>query len=307
MRLPVISITGASGMMGQSIVRNMSLDYHIYAPSSQIRLDDKIQTNAYFQQLSEVDILIHAAAKVGGVLSNSQDNDGYFNINNAINRNVLDAAFRNKYDKVISVLSTCIFPDKTTYPLVSENIDNGTPNHTNKGYAYSKRLLMHSTKYMGDMLGKEWGSIIPTNLYGIKDNFNLQHSHVIPALIHKAYIAKKTGGYMEVLGNPDALRQFLFIDDFSQILKWSLDSWDYSKEPLMAVNETEYPISYVAETISDIIGLHASKISYNPKYAVGQFRKPAKSSVSDHKFTPLKEGLETTIEWFINNYETCRK
>lgn len=296
-------VTGANGLLGSAICKyNKS-----FIPHNR-NCSDLSNYNETFNWIKKnnPNTIIHCAAKVGGVYANSINNLNFYFQNKIINRNMLDIAIESKIPNFISILSTCIFPDNANYPLTADQIDNGDPHPTNSGYAYSKRLLYHETKYIAKLMNLNWFSIIPTNLYGINDNFNLTDSHIIPGLIHKAYLAKRNNTEFVIWGDGTPVRQFLYIDDFAKIIDWSLQNWN-STQPLMAVNETPYSIKDVATLIAEIVGIDKNKIIFDETKPKGQMRKPAKSDINWFNFTPLETGLEKTIKWFFDNYETARK
>lgn len=221
-----------------------------------------------------------------------------------MNKNLLESAYRAKYKNFVSILSTCIFPNDIEYPLTADKINLGAPHPTNYGYSYAKRLLGYQTSIFGNMIPESnWISIIPTNLYGFNDNFNLNDSHLIPALIRKAYEASMAGDDFVVWGDGTPLRQFVYSDDMAKIILWAINNWK-SDKPLMAVNEKEYSIKEVALIIADRFGIPENKIIFDKTKPNGQFRKPAKSDVNWFEFTPLEEGLNKTIDWFVENYKT---
>ena len=254
------------------------------------------------------DTLIHCAAKVGGVQANMNNNKGFFNENNWINNNVIDNAVKYDIKNIVNILSTCVFPDKEViYPLTADQIDNGNPHPSNHGYAYSKRLLYYSTKYCREVTGNNWISIVPNNIYGGNDNFNLENGHLVPALIRKAHNASMSGEDFIVWGNGTALRQFIYSDDLAKVILWSIDNWK-SGTPMMAVNEIEHSIKEVVDIIANRFKISQNKIKYDATKPSGQFRKPAKSDIpNDFKLTSLEEGINKTIDWYENNINNFRK
>lgn len=301
-------VTGSNGLLG-SALKNQLGEGHIYHTRVDCDLRNYNSSNYYFFSLKEKpDTLIHCAAKVGGVQANMNDNKGFFNENNWINNNIIDNAIKYDIKNVVNILSTCVFPDKEiTYPLTADQIDNGKPHHSNHGYSYAKRLLYHNTKYAREVTGNNWISIIPTNIYGENDYFNLENSHLVPALIRKAYEASISGQNFVVWGDGTPLRQFIYSEDLARVILWAIDNWN-SSEPMMAVNETEYSISQIVDIIANRFEISPERIKYDTTKPNGQFRKPAKSDVpSDFKFISLDEGINKTIDWFLNNLEQIRK
>jgi GDP-L-fucose synthase len=297
-------VTGSSGLLGSAIKRQLG-GGHLYLSSKDLDLKDAPTTHAdIYSVKDDYDTIIHCAAKVGGVKANMENNDLFFLDNYQMNKNLLESAYRAKYKNFVSILSTCIFPNDIEYPLTADKINLGAPHPTNYGYSYAKRLLGYQTSIFGNMIPESnWISIIPTNLYGFNDNFNLNDSHLIPALIRKAYEASMAGDDFVVWGDGTPLRQFVYSDDMAKIILWAINNWK-SDKPLMAVNEKEYSIKEVALIIADRFGIPENKIIFDKTKPNGQFRKPAKSDVNWFEFTPLEEGLNKTIDWFVENYKT---
>merc|ERR1712157_234386 len=144
---------------------------------------------------------------VGGLYGNMRANLEFFRINMAINDNVLSLAKEFKVEKVVSCLSTCIFPDKTSYPIDETMVHNGPPHSSNEGYAYAKRMIDVLNRCYNEEYGCKFTSVIPTNIYGKHDNFSIEDGHVIPGLIHKAYLAKKNNTDLTIWGTGKPLRQ----------------------------------------------------------------------------------------------------
>lgn len=297
-------VTGSSGLLGSAISRQLNYE-HIHISSKDVDLTNVEMVSDFLEHnKSRSDTVIHCAAKVGGLKANMDDNNGFFMQNYVMNKNIIESAYASNYKNFVSILSTCIFPDDVKYPLTSDKIDQGPPHNSNYGYAYAKRHLGYTTSIFGNMIkSSNWISIVPTNLYGENDNFNLENSHLIPALIRKAYEAKLSGGDFVVWGDGTPLRQFVLSDDMAEIILWAIDNWK-SDKPLMAVNEKEYSIREVAEIIAKKIGIPQEKIVFDKSKPNGQHRKPAKTDVGWFEFTPLEEGISRTIEWFIKNYNS---
>ncbi len=294
-------VTGASGLLG-SAIRGELGEGHIYLKSKDVDLRLAQETREFFSKNREhSDTIIHCAAKVGGVKANMENNELFFQDNYLINQNLLESAYHLKYKNVVSILSTCVFPDKIEYPLTADKIDLGPPHSSNYGYSYAKRTLGYMTKTFGALSQANWISIIPTNLYGPNDNYNLNDSHLIPALIRKAYHAAISGEDFVVWGDGSPMRQFVYSDDMAKIILWAIDNWK-SDKPLMAINEKEFSIKEVASIIANKFDISDKRIIFDTTKPNGQLRKPAKSDVEWFKFTPLEEGLNKSIDWFVENY-----
>ena len=303
-------VTGSNGLLGSALKNNLGNE-HIYHTRKQCNFLKPNEVNFFFYNLNikELpDTLIHCAAKVGGVQANIDNNKGFFLENIFIDNAIIGAAITYDYKNVVSILSTCVFPDKeVVYPLTADQIDNGVPHSSNYGYSYAKRLLYHSTKYAREVTKNNWISIIPTNIYGENDNFNLENSHLVPALIRKGYEASISGGDFNVWGDGTSLRQFIYSDDLAKIILWAIENW-HSSVPMMAINEAEYSIKEIVDIIANRFKIGKERIKYDITKPKGQFRKSAKSDVpKEFKFTGIEEGLNRTIDWFIANESSIRK
>lgn len=295
-------ITGGNGLLGSTFKGN-NVELHNREKANLLEIDKSF---IYFQEMRKKhDTIIHTAAKVGGVKANMDNNELFFRENKIINDTVIELAKYLDYKNMVTILSTCIFPnDNVNYPLTSDQIENGKPHNSNYGYSYAKRLLNYQTKMYRDMTGNNWYSIIPTNLYGENDNYDINNGHIIPSLIHKAYLADRDGTSFEVWGDGTPLRQFMFVEDLRDITLWSVDNWKQDK-PLMAVNEKEHTIKEVVDIISDRFNI--KNTIYNRNMPKGQHKKPAKSDLPNWEYTSLEEGINKTIDYFIKNYENVRK
>jgi GDP-L-fucose synthase len=302
-----ILVTGSKGLLGSALVKQIKSngDIAIEHDRQLANLLNNDKTERFINE-HKPDTIIHCAAKVGGVLANMNNNDVFFTENIKLNSNILETAFYHNVDNFVSILSTCIFPNEgITYPLTADQLDLGKPHPSNIGYSYAKRLLYYQTKMYRNYTGKNWISVIPTNIYGENDYFNLENSHLIPALIRKAYEASITNEPFIVWGDGTPLRQFIYSEDLSKLILWAIENWK-SEQPFMAINETEYSIKDVALIIADRFNV-LNKITFDESKPKGQFRKPAKSDFKYYSFTPIEEGLNKTIDWFIANYDNIRK
>ncbi|EMP32487.1 GDP-L-fucose synthase [Chelonia mydas] len=154
--------------------------------------------------------VIHLAALVGGLFKNIKYNLDFWRRNVHINDNVLHSAYEFGVQKVVSCLSTCIFPDKTSYPIDETMIHNGPPHSSNFGYSYAKRMIDVQNRGYFEQHGCRFTAVIPTNVFGPHDNYNIEDGHVLPGLIHKVYLAKKNGTALTVWGTGKPRRQFIY-------------------------------------------------------------------------------------------------
>ena len=177
-------ITGGSGLLGNAFKAILSNE--LYPTSKELNLCNQVGALNYLSD-SKIDTVIHLAAKVGGVKANTEFVSDFYQINSQINNNLISACIDNKIPKLVSCLSTCIYPDEkyVTYPLTEDQLHNGPPHDSNFGYAYAKRMVDVQIRAARKQYGVNYISVIPNNLYGEHDNFDLQNGHVLPALIRK--------------------------------------------------------------------------------------------------------------------------
>jgi GDP-L-fucose synthase len=308
-----ILITGGSGLVG-SALKTVSTNYHfkfIFLSSTDCDLTSYSHTLYTFSSYNP-DYVIHLAACVGGLFKNMNHKVDMYEKNILINTNVLKVCHEIKVKKVISCLSTCIFPDKTIYPIDETMLHNGPPHISNDAYAYAKRMLeVHSRAYQ-EQYGDNFICVIPTNIYGPHDNFHLQDSHVIPGLIHKCYLAKKENKSFIVAGSGTPLRQFIYSEDLAKLILWTLENYNEKEPIILSVPESqEKSINYIATCIAKEFN-YENNMEFDTNKPDGQYKKTADNSklmsyIKSFQFTPIEEGITKTVDWFINNYNVCRK
>ena len=269
------------------------------------------ETEAIFAKHKPTHV-IHLAALVGGLFANMSRNCDFFRDNMKMNDNILASSHNHKVQKVVSCLSTCIFPDKTSYPIDETMVHNGPPHSSNFGYSYAKRMIDVQNKAYHEQHGCQFTSIIPCNVFGPHDNFNIQQGHVIPGLINKAHQAKKNGTAFEIWGTGAPLRQFIYSLDLAKLTVWVMREYQEIEPIILATDEAdEVSIKDVAMMV-----LEASEFKGEVKFltdkADGQFKKTASNAklrkyLPDFKFVPTKQAIQETVKWFEDNYETARK
>ena len=297
-------LTGANGLVGSSI----SADYRLKG-KHKLDLTDWAATYRYFKEIRP-SAVIHAASRVGGLGANMKYMAEFYHDNILINTNVLEAARRTGVTKVVSFLSTCIFPDAADYPLTEDQLHQGKPHDSNFGYAHAKRMLEVHSRAIATQYGLNYTCIIPTNIYGPNDNFNLESSHVLPALIHKCYLAKKDNTDLIVWGSGKPLREFIFSKDIGEITQLILEHYE-DTDPMILSTSEEISIREAVETIAEVMGFEGT-ILFDDTKPDGQFRKPTsnlrlRNFIPEYEFTPFREGVKQTVDWFVENYRSCRK
>jgi len=322
MKYMKVLVTGGYGLVGHSLQRitKMSKSNHEFVFLS--RKDGDLREISNVDEIFakyKPDIVIHLASCVGGVYENMSKNYSYLIDNLRINTNVVDACSRFGIKRLISCLSTCIFPEKgISYPLTSDQLHNGLPHESNIGYAYSKRIL-HLTGYLLSESCQNDSKIsvinlTPTNLYGEYDNYNIKSSHVIPGLIHKTFNAKNEKKDLIVFGTGNALRQFLYVDDFSRVILRFID-FETDKNEISCIvsppEKSEVSIKTLIETIKNNFE-YDGNIVFDDTYSDGQYKKTTTDSelkqyFPDFTFTELQDGLKNVIKYFIENFDLIRK
>jgi len=298
-----ILVTGGTGLVGSS------LDIGNKISSKDVDMRDSNQVFDFFDRVKPEKV-IHCAARVGGLGGNMNYKGEFFYDNIMINTNVLEASRRVGVKKVVSFLSTCIFPDNVEYPLTEKKIHLGEPHNSNYPYAYAKRMLDIQSRAYKEQYGLNYVSVIPTNIYGPNDNFNLENGHVLPSLIHKCYLAKQNNTDFKVWGSGKPLREFIYSEDVGRLTEWALDNYE-EEEPIIFSTSDEISVGKLAEIVVYYIGYKGNLI-FDSNKPDGQYRKPSDNSklkgyLPDFKFTPIEEGVKKTVDWFVNNYESIRK
>lgn len=297
-----VLVTGGSGMVGQSL-KQLKPEW-TYLSSNDVDLRNYTTTfNTIINHNPQV--VIHLAANVGGLFKNLNHQSEMLYDNLSMNMNVVKVCGLMNI-RLITCLSTCIFPDKVEYPITKDKLHDGPPHQSNFGYAYAKRMMDVMCESFPNL---NYTCIIPCNIYGPYDNFNIKHGHVIPSLIHKAYLAKQQGLTLQVCGTGKPLRQFIYSGDMAKIIIQLLSGEDNTvntqhRSRIIFAPKDEYSIHYIVQFIANVY-----QVEYefdNDVNKDGQFKKTCLSEYT-FQFTSLKDGLNKTIDWFNANYKNARK
>ena len=315
-----ILVTGGSGLIGQAIQTKCKIitPHHTFTflSSKDGDLRDYSTVYSIFEKINP-DIVIHLAANVGGLYKNMTQKVEMIRDNININMNVLKCCHLFNIIKCFCCLSTCIFPDKTEYPINEKMLHDGPPHESNSGYAYAKRMMEVLCRAYNDQYARNFICIIPTNIYGKFDNFSLTDGHVIPSLIHQCYLAKKENKPFIIKGSGKPLRQFIYSEDLAIILLYMIDYYHSVDSMILSVSEKEeVSIETIGNQIASLFGV--TDIRFDTSYSDGQYKKTADNTrcmkflskdvgQTSFTFTSIEEGLKETINWFKENLNTIRK
>lgn len=309
-------VTGASGLVGSAIQRVAAEKGYAHIKITPVSsgvcdLTDRDQAFALFNRTAPTHV-IHLAARVGGLFRNMKEKVQMLEENVIINTNVLQMCHHFNVEKCVVCLSTCIFPDKTSYPIDETMLHDGPPHASNDAYAYAKRLAEVQCRAYREQYGSNFVCVIPTNVYGPGDNYSLRDGHVIPALIHRCFNARSAGVPFDVAGTGRPLRQFIYSDDLARLMLWVLESYSEPDPIILSPpEEDEVSIGDAAAHIARAFE-YGHMLNITGDGADGQFRKTACNDklmerIGEFAFTPFAVGVAASVGWFVNNYYVVRK
>ena len=303
-----ILITGGTGMLG-SAFSSVETDHElVMVGSNKYNLTQPFYT-ALMLNDHQPDAIIHLAARVGGVKGNTDYVDDFFEQNIRINTNVLSLAKDYNIPKVLSLLSTCVYPESARLPLTPDQIHDGPPHPSNFGYAYAKRMLEVHSRTIRKQYGLNYSTAIPNNLDGLNDNFDIDNGHVIPSIMRKI-LEGKLFDKKVTLWHPDTEREFTFAPDIARILLSLIEEYN-SELPINIGRTKEYKISDVAKFICKSLDYDYNKITWDTSMPKGQQRKPScnkefYSQYPEFEYTDLGIGIDKTCKWLMENYPNVR-
>ena len=304
-----ILVTGGTGLVG-SAFNNIQTDHELILYGSQtydLRREQDVDDMIY---RTHPDAIIHLAAKVGGVKGNSDHMADFFYENMMINLNLLEWARIYKVPKVLSLLSTCVYPDNPLYPLTEDQIHAGEPHQSNYGYAYAKRMLEVHSRAIRRQYGLNYITAVPNNIYGPNDSFDLENGHVVPAILRKLWEAKINNSTPEFWGTGKPLREFTYSRDIARALLLLVENYD-KPEPVNIGNPGEISIFNLVSKIADSLEIDQPDESWDTSKPEGQLRKPSCNKrfinlFPDFKYTDIETGLKETVNWFKKEYPNVR-
>ena len=307
-----IYIAGHNGMVGSAIWNNLQMNGFVNLigkSSKELDLKNQASVNAFFE-LEKPDIVIDAAARVGGILANNTYPYQFIMENMQIQNNLIDASHNFNVKKFIFLGSSCIYPKFAEQPIKEEYLLTDSLEPTNEWYALAKISGVKACEAIRKQFNKDFLSLMPTNLYGERDNFDLQSSHVLPAMIRKFHDAKKNGNSTVTLwGTGSPMRELLHVNDLAEAVRFSIEN---------ELNETLYnigtgidlTIKELAETVQQIVG-HKGEIIWDSSKPDGTPKKQLNiDKIKKEGWQPkieLSVGIERTYQWFLENIEDYKE
>jgi GDP-L-fucose synthase len=308
-----IYIAGHSGLVGSAIVRQLEsrgFTNLLMRTHKELDLTNQAQVQNFFQQ-EKPDYVILAAAKVGGIHANNTYPADFIYQNIMIEANVINSAYENEVKRLLFLGSTCIYPKAVEQPMREDALLTGVLEPTNEPYALAKIAGIKLCESYNRQHGTDFRSVMPTNLYGVNDNFHLENSHVIPALMRRFHEAKvNNDSEVVVWGTGNAMREFLYVDDMAAaslfILELDEKTYQANTQPMLShINigtGKDVTIREMAETMKDVVGF-GGKLTFDITRLDGSPRKlidVSRLSNMGWQYTiDLKSGLEKTYEWYL--------
>jgi GDP-L-fucose synthase len=315
-----IYLAGHRGMVGSAIVRqlnNAGFENIVVCTHAELDLTDQAAVRQ-FMQIEKPDYVILAAAKVGGIHANNEYPAEFIYQNLLIEANVIHQAWASGCNQLLSLGSSCIYPKLAEQPMSEKALLTGTLESTNEPYAIAKITGIKLCESYNRQYGTDFRSVMPTNLYGQNDNFHLENSHVIPALIRKFHQAKtENSPTVTVWGSGKAMREFLHVDDMAaaclHVMGLSKEHYQTSTEPMLSHLNVgtgeDVTISELAEIIQRVVG-YQGEITWDNSKPDGTPRKVMDvSKLKSLGWRPqisLKEGLSSTYRWFVEHQKEFR-
>lgn len=299
-------------MVGSAIWRLLqSKGYSNLVGKSSAELDLRNQeavNNFYYSEKPK--IVIDAAARVGGILANKDFPYQFLMENMQIQNNLIDGAFKNSIEKFIFLGSSCIYPKLAPQPIKEEYLLSDSLESTNEWYAIAKITGVKACESIRKQFGRYFLSLMPTNLYGYNDNFDLRFSHVIPAMIRKFHEAKENNhSSVKLWGSGNPLREFLFVDDLANAVLYSIEN-NLPENMYNVGTGKDISIRQLAIVIQKVIG-HKGQILWDNSMPDGTPQKlldvSKMSMIGWNYSTELDEGIKKTYQWFIENIDNFRE
>ncbi|WP_405290994.1 GDP-L-fucose synthase family protein [Methanobrevibacter sp.] len=303
-----IYVAGHNGMVGSAIIRALKRKGYtnlIFKSHSELDLTRQNEVESFLKE-EKPDAIFLAAAKVGGINANMNNPVDFLMENIIIQHNIIKSSFENDINNLVFLGSSCIYPTKSKQPLKEEYLLTGPLEPTNEGYALAKIVGLKACEYYNKQYGTNYISVMPPNLYGINDNFDLKSAHVVASLIRKMHEAKiNNSSQVEIWGTGKQYRELMFVDDMADATIFAFENYTGDSFINIGVG-IDYTIKELAETIQNVVGFEG-ELYFDTSKPDGMFRKVLDvSKFEDLGWKPkysLKEGLEITYKWFLENFK----
>ncbi len=301
-----IFVAGHKGLVGSAVVRHLEVAGFrniLKRDRAQLDLRNEAAVSGFFEK-EKPDIVILAAAKVGGIKANNDFKVEFLIENTRIQNNVISASHENEVRKLLFLGSSCIYPKFAPQPIPESALLSGELEKTNDAYAIAKIAGIKLCQAYAEEYGENYISLMPTNLYGPNDNFNLVTAHVLPALLRKVHEAKLAGAReVEVWGSGKPRREFLHVDDLADACLFLLEKYD-SPEIINVGTGEDVTIRELAEMICDVVGFNG-ELTFDPTQPDGTPRKlldvSKVNALGWRAKISLRDGITQTYEWFLAN------
>lgn len=306
-----IYVAGHRGLVGSAIVRNLQAKGYtniVGRTHAELDLTDQAAVAGFFEE-QRPDVVVLAAAKVGGIHANDTKPAEFAYENMQVQCNVIKCCHDYKVKKLLFLGSTCIYPRLAPQPIPEDALLTGPLEETNEAYAIAKIAGLEMCKFFKRQYGDDFISCMPTNLYGPYDNYDLQDSHVLPAMIRKFHEAKVNGDpTVELWGTGSPLREFLYVDDMADACVFLLENYSGEQHVNIGTGK-EVTIRELAETVCRIVGFEG-EIIWNKDMPDGTPRKLTNvdklHGLGWHHKTELEEGVRMAYDWFKENKDQAR-
>ena len=294
-----VLVTGGGGFLGSHLVERLERDGHDVVVARRADHDlTSMDAAARLFAEADADLVFHLAAEVGGIGANRANPGRYWYANLAMGTNVLEQARIHGTRKLVIIGTVCSYPKHAAIPFSEDDLWDGYPEETNAPYGVAKKAVLVGAQAYREQYGLDAIFLLPTNLYGPRDNFDLETSHVIPALIHKMVEADDE---VVLWGDGSPTREFLYVDDCVEGLLLAAERYD-GPDPVNLGAAREISIHDLAELIADVTGYEGA-IVWDTSKPNGQPRRSVDGSRAKELFgfeaqTPLREGIERTVAWY---------
>tara|TARA_A100001011_G_scaffold390865_1_gene475144 strand:- start:203 stop:1180 length:978 start_codon:yes stop_codon:yes gene_type:complete len=299
-----ILVTGSGGVTGKAVKRisKKYKDKHfIFVDSSDLDLRNFKNTQSFLRN-NKIDKVINLAAVSGGIGISLKHPASMLRDNVLINLSIVEACVSCNIKKLLLTLTTGMYPENSKLPLIEDYIHDGEPSKTNYGSSFAKRLIEPIIRSYREEYNLNVVGLIPSGIFGPEDNFHPEHAPMMPAIINRAYDAKKNNTNLEVWGTGKPLREYTFSEDIAEIFIWALDNFD-SEKPINIGSPEELSIKEIIHLVCKKIGLDKKKIIFNKDKPDGIFKKTSSNkkfqSLNNFKYMPMEEGINRTIDWFL--------